>query len=229
MWTTLRARPRRCRPARESKRVFRNFCPAGPFRSGPAGLSVPVSTTRADLSVPFGQRRGELHTFPKQPSPNGANYGIMGKTVRYQAGQCSALVVCQAGKEAGGALGAGASHFPPSVRPEPFAGDETTSSAAGPASLADISAAVSGTATRAAQIPPLLPVAPGRSRQQQRSFLSVRPVDACPEYPCNDPLLRKPKVRAFLDALAERGPDKVMDLLERSEQAGAAYRRRGGL
>lgn len=46
---------------------------------------------------------------------------------------------------------------------------------------------------------------------------------ACPDNPCGNPLLQKPKVRAFLAALAAYGPEHVMDLLQRNEQAGVVY------
>lgn len=45
----------------------------------------------------------------------------------------------------------------------------------------------------------------------------------CGEFPCNNPMFDKPRVRAFISFVTEYGEDRLLDCLARNEAAGMAY------
>jgi hypothetical protein len=45
----------------------------------------------------------------------------------------------------------------------------------------------------------------------------------CDEFPCNDSMLNKVRVRAFAKFIREYGEDKLMDCLESNERNGVVY------
>ena len=50
---------------------------------------------------------------------------------------------------------------------------------------------------------------------------------ACNEYPCDNPLFDKARVRAFIAFIARYGENKLLDCLERNEAAGMVYHEDG--
>lgn len=46
---------------------------------------------------------------------------------------------------------------------------------------------------------------------------------ACPSYPCDQPLFRKPRVRAFCTLAARYGPDALTERLGRQAARGVQY------
>ncbi|HPE16847.1 MAG TPA: DUF3795 domain-containing protein [Oscillospiraceae bacterium] len=52
---------------------------------------------------------------------------------------------------------------------------------------------------------------------------------ACPDFPCENPMLNKPRVRTFAAFIREHGEAELMDLLERNEAAGLLYHYEGQL
>lgn len=51
----------------------------------------------------------------------------------------------------------------------------------------------------------------------------------CSDYPCDNPMFGKLRVRAFAEIIAEYGEGKLMDLLEANEKAGMIYHYEGQL
>jgi len=51
----------------------------------------------------------------------------------------------------------------------------------------------------------------------------------CSDYPCDNPMFGKPRVRAFAEIIAEHGEKKLMDRLEVNEKAGMVYHYEGQL
>lgn len=51
----------------------------------------------------------------------------------------------------------------------------------------------------------------------------------CEQFPCNNPMLNKLRVRTFAKFIAEYGEVKLMDLLERNEAMGIVYHYEGQL
>ena len=51
----------------------------------------------------------------------------------------------------------------------------------------------------------------------------------CSEFPCDNPMLNKLRVRAFAKFVSENGEEKFMDLLEKNEKAGLIYHYEGQL
>ncbi len=51
----------------------------------------------------------------------------------------------------------------------------------------------------------------------------------CSEFPCDNPMLSKPRVRAFAEIIAEYGEEKLVDSLEKNEKAGMVYHYEGQL
>lgn len=45
----------------------------------------------------------------------------------------------------------------------------------------------------------------------------------CADFPCDSPMLAKPRVRAFCEYIRAHGEDALMDCLERNERAGVLY------
>lgn len=52
---------------------------------------------------------------------------------------------------------------------------------------------------------------------------------ACAEFPCENPMFEKTRVRAFARFIAEYGEERLMELLERNEAAGMVYHYEGQL
>jgi len=51
----------------------------------------------------------------------------------------------------------------------------------------------------------------------------------CAEFPCDNPMFQKPRVRAFIRFVAEYGENKLLDCLARNEAAGMTYHEEGKL
>lgn len=51
----------------------------------------------------------------------------------------------------------------------------------------------------------------------------------CDEFPCDNPMFEKPRVRAFIRFIAEYGEERLMDCLKRNEAAGITYHNEGQL
>ena len=51
----------------------------------------------------------------------------------------------------------------------------------------------------------------------------------CAEFPCDNPMFQKPRVRAFVRFIAEHGENKLLDCLARNEAAGIRYHYDGQL
>lgn len=51
----------------------------------------------------------------------------------------------------------------------------------------------------------------------------------CREFPCDNPMFNKPRVRTFAKFVAEHGEDKLMDLLQKNESLGMIYHYEGQL
>jgi len=51
----------------------------------------------------------------------------------------------------------------------------------------------------------------------------------CSDFPCDNPMLNKLRVRTFAKCVSEYGEEKFMDLLEKNEKAGIIYHYEGQL
>ena len=51
----------------------------------------------------------------------------------------------------------------------------------------------------------------------------------CPDFPCDNPMLNKLRVRTFAKFISEYGENKLMDLLEKNEKSGLIYHYKGQL
>jgi hypothetical protein len=49
----------------------------------------------------------------------------------------------------------------------------------------------------------------------------------CPDFPCDNPMLNKPRVRTFATFIRDYGEAALMDLLEKNEAAGLRYHYEG--